>query len=365
MRNLEQRNVFKASLCRKGALLAILMGLTLAFSAIAVLRHFLNRTYSEAVRIVIAGDGRADYPWNPPRIEDAEGINKVITGEIAGAVLKEHAQLLLWTGDFANVPDNNPDTFRKQLRAWHQIIQPLYDHKVAVLPVRGNHEVYRYEQGSYDPIPILDAKNIWNEVFSGQYALPSNGPESEKNLSFYYVRDNVLCIGLDQYEKSSAHLINQIWLDDVFKNHKQPFVFVYGHEPAFISGSHGVDDTLGANPLARNALWESLMQAGALTYFCGHDHLYDHIMIVRSNSAAGPAIHQFTAGTAGGPFYHGRNHNPNDSEWKIERVKHIEDTYGYILVTITKNKAVITFKGRTAPGHYEPMDAWRYSVPTR
>src|SRR5262245_64804386 len=97
MRNLEQRNVFKASLCRKGALLAILMGLTLAFSAIAVLRHFLHRTYSEAVRIVIAGDGRADYPWNPPRIEDAEGINKVITGEIAGAVLKEHAQVLLWT----------------------------------------------------------------------------------------------------------------------------------------------------------------------------------------------------------------------------------------------------------------------------
>jgi hypothetical protein len=153
---------------RKGALLSTLIGLTVVFSAVTVFRHHsLVTTYPEALRIVVAGDGRADYPWNSPRVEDEEGINKTITSEIAEAVLKESAQILLWTGDFTNVPDNNPDTFRKQLRAWREIIQPLYDRRVTVLPVRGNHEVYRRDKGSNDPIPILYAKEGWNEVFSG------------------------------------------------------------------------------------------------------------------------------------------------------------------------------------------------------
>src|SRR5204862_1172471 len=102
-----------------------------------------------------------------------------------------------------------------------------------------------------------NANKALHEVFSGQYALPANGPEKEKKLSYYYIRDSALCIGLDQYESRSGHSINQPWLDQVLKHFKKPFVFVYGHEPAFMSGNHEVNDTLGANSLQRDAMWES------------------------------------------------------------------------------------------------------------
>jgi hypothetical protein len=363
MQHPKLRTFLKASLERKGALLFTLIALSLVFLAVAVFRRSFVSTYSEALRIVVAGDGRAEFPWNSPRLEDKEGINKQITGEIVEAVLKENAQVMLWTGDSTNVTDNNPETLRKQLLAWREIIQPVYDHKVTVLPVRGNHEAYRYEKGSNEPIPILGAKETWNKVFSGQYALPTNGPENEKNLSFYYILGSVLCIGLDQYANRSGHLVNQSWLDQVLQNHRRPFVFVYGHEPAFMSGGHGINETFGSNPVARNALWESLIQAGARVYLCGHDHLYDHMTIVRASGEPGPVLHQLATGTAGAPFYHGSTHNDNGSRWKLDSVEHIENTYGYLLITVEKNKATITFKGRISPGHYEPMDTLSYAVP--
>lgn len=360
MRYLKKGNLLKALWHRKSLLFFTLIGVTLVFSAVAVFRRSFIATSSKPLRIVVAGDGRAEYPWNPPRVEDADGINKVITSEIADAVLKENAEILLWTGDFTNVPDNNPDTFRKQLRAWRNIVQPLYDDGVAVLPVRGNHELYRYDKGSYEPIPIRDAKKTWNEVFSGDYGLPMNGPESQKNLSFYYVHDTVLCVGLDQYENPSGHSINQSWLEQVLKEHRKPFVFVYGHEPAFMSGTHDVNETLGADPIARNALWESLIRAGVRVYLCGHDHLYDHMIVARKIEETGPVIHQLTAGTAGAPFYHGDIYKDKDSAWTLTNRQHIENTYGYILVAIENNKATITFKGRISPGRYEPMDSFSY-----
>src|SRR5215470_18653478 len=57
------------------------------------------------LRIVVAGDGRADYPWNPPRSCDNEGINETVVRAISNAVLKENAAILLWTGDIVNVND--------------------------------------------------------------------------------------------------------------------------------------------------------------------------------------------------------------------------------------------------------------------
>jgi hypothetical protein len=38
-----------------------------------------------------------------PRPEDKGGLNRIIATEIRDAVLAEKAQILLWTGDVANV----------------------------------------------------------------------------------------------------------------------------------------------------------------------------------------------------------------------------------------------------------------------
>lgn len=317
-----------------------------------------NQT-SEAIRIVVTGDGRAEYPWmtDKRRYEDVDGINKKITQEIARAVLDERAQMMLWTGDLANVNEKKPETLRNELIAWRSIMQPLYDHGVVVLPVRGNHEVTYYtEHGPLDGEPIQESAQIWNEVFSGEYALPGNGPANEKNMSFYCTRGPVLVVGLDQFFQNHPHSVDQAWLDQTLKENWRPFIFVFGHEPAFTAGHHR--DNLGVNRRSPNVMWESLIKAGARVYLCGHDHFYDHMKIVRTRADSGPEMHQLTAGTAGAPFYD-NDVQEDYPEWKLSHVAH-KKTYGYILITVKRKKATIAFKERLSPGEYRSFDSFSY-----
>jgi hypothetical protein len=269
----------------------------------------------------------------------------VITKEIAEATLREKAKFLAWTGDLVVGYSKDPATFERQLLVWRGIMQPLYEHKIKVLPCRGNHDA-----------GAVESERIWNKVFSGKYALPHNGPAAEKNLSWFHKQDGVLFVGLDQYQMV-AETIDQAWFDKVLKENPMPFVFAMGHEPAFMDGAH--KDTMDAHPEKRDVFWQSLIDAGSRAFFCGHDHLYDHMKIVRAGPNPGPEMHQFVAGTSGAPFYNQGPYTGKNTDWKLERVKNIIRTYGYLLVTIDGNRATIEFKGRKAPGVFETMDSWR------
>lgn len=296
---------------------------------------------------IVAGDGRSSPKDNRP--EDRDGINTKITGEIAKAALDEHAKMLLWTGDLVLGYTKTAVEFETMLTSWRGIMQPLYDAGVKVLPCRGNHDA-----GGYDGV------KVWNKVFAGKYALPQNGPVNEKNLTFFCEMNGVLAIGLDQYGERKES-IDQKWLDGVLASHKAPFVFAMGHEPAFMDGAH--KDTMDADPGARDAFWTSLLKAGSRVFFAGHDHLYDHMIVQKiSTSSIAPAVHQVVAGTAGAPFYKGGQYTGKNEGWTLTRVKHIENTYGYILVEIDGNKATITFKGRGDDGKYTAMDSFSYTV---
>jgi Calcineurin-like phosphoesterase len=316
---------------------------------------------SKAIRILVAGDGRAQYPWVERRQEDVDGINKTIAQEIERAVLAEKAQMLLWTGDLSNVNSRDNGVFKTQLLAWRQIMEPLYQKGVIVLPIRGNHEVLRYiKDESTNGESIPDASRIWNEVFTGRYALPPNGPDGEKNLTFYYVYRSVLAIGLDDFE-TAKNAVDVNWLKSVLSTNKRPFIFAFGHEQAFASGSHPETETLAANKPTRDQMWEALITAGARAYFCGHDHFYDHMSVFRNHGNPGPEMHQLVAGTAGAPFY-ARGDYPPDDNWKRTIVRHIDNAYGYILIVIDGDTATITFKGQIAPGRYSAMDSFAYTV---
>ena len=293
---------------------------------------------------IVAGDGRSDPRAHRP--EDKNGVNTLITGEICQAVIQEKAKFLMWTGDLVIGYEKEPKAFETELLQWREIMQPLYDKHIPVLPCRGNHDSASTE-----------AWAMWDKVFTGKYALPQNGPANEKNLTFYYTQGPVLAIGLDQYQQK-GEAINQAWLDDVLARHKKPFIFSMGHEPAFMDGHH--KDTMDASPDKRDTFWNSLIKAGARVFFCGHDHFYDHMVVTRANGAPGPEMHQFTAGTAGAPFYEEGEYAGNNTGWNLKRMKHYDNTYGYMLVEIDGNKATITFKGRTSPGHYEAMDSFSY-----
>lgn len=319
---------------------------------------------AEPLRILVAGDGRAEYPWQRcQRDEDVNGINVKITTEIAQAVLDEKAQIMLWTGDMANINERDPDkrkALKKKLMAWRDIMQRLYDKNIAVLAVRGNHEVEWHQEKDWTPIKIPGAREVWNEVFSGRYALPDNGPQSEKYLSFFYPKGPVLCIGLDEYERpeKTPHYVDQQWLDKVLNDEKRPFIFAYSHEPAFMAGRHAKQETLAVVPEKRDRMWKSLYKAGARAYFCGHDHFYDHMEVQSDMTPKG--MHQFLAGTAGAPFYDAGGY-AEELGWNLTRIKHQDRLWGYILIVVDEGRATITFKGRSLPGKYEEMDSWSYT----
>ena len=272
----------------------------------------------------------------------------LITGEIAKAVVQEKAKFLMWTGDLVYGYTKTAEEFETQLTTWRDLMKPVYDKKIPVLACRGNHEA-----------GAKDSESVWRKVFSGKYALPGNGPLTEKNLSYFYGKGNVLAISLDQYTFGKEE-INQPWLNQVLVDHKKPFIFAMGHEPAFMDGSH--KDTMDADPAKRDAFWGSLIDAGARVFFCGHDHLYDHMMVTKAGGNPGPELHQFVAGTAGAPFYKQGDYSGNNEGWSLRLLKHIDNTYGYIVVTIDSKRATITFKGRTAPGKYAEMDSFSYTA---
>ncbi len=296
-------------------------------------------------RFVVAGDGRADPKAARP--EDKNGVNTVITTEIAQAVIAEKAKFLCWTGDLA-LGDKDAAKFEEQLMTWRGIMQPLYDLKIPVLACRGNHEA-----GSADSVAV------WNKVFSGPYATPNNGPEAEKNLTYYYGKGSVLVLGLDQYLIGKEQM-DQAWIDHVFQRFPKPFIFAFGHEPAFMDGSH--KDNLDAHPADRDAFWNSLIKVGSRIAFMGHDHLYDHMIVTRDGADPGPEMHQIVAGTAGAPFYKQGDYTGDNTGWKLRRAKHIDSTYGYLVVEINGKRATVTFKGRLSPGRYVPMDSVSYTV---
>jgi len=295
---------------------------------------------------VVAGDGRSDS--RSSRDSDHNGINVTITKEIADAVLREHAKFLAWTGDLVLGYSQDPNAFESQLLDWRGIMKPLYDARIPVLPCRGNHD-----SGS------KNAAAVWNKVFDGPFKLPQNGPDTEKNLTWFLEEGDVLFLGLHQYTAGQEQ-VDQKWVDKVLVEHKKPFVFAMGHEPAFMDGHH--EDTMDSHPVMRDIFWESLIAAGSRAFFCGHDHLYDHMKVVRSGDKPGPEMHQFVAGTSGAPFYPIGPYSGQNTVWTLTRQKNIVNTFGYLLVTIDGKKCTIEFKGRKSPGVYETMDSWSYAV---
>lgn len=317
-----------------------MLALFTALSVMATAQH---------VRIMVTGDGRS-AGLNSKRSEDEDGLNVKMNQEMADAAIREHAQALLFTGDLVYGHADHAGLV-KMLTRWRSIYDKDYAAGIAVLPCRGNHDA---GDGS------ADLKAAWDEVFSGQYALPQNGPAKEKNLTYYKVLGNVVVIGLDQFSTTGDDVaINQPWLNDVLRSHHKPFIFPFAHETAFTLGHH--DDGMDTSPKLRDAFWNSLAKHGTRAFFCGHDHAYAHLAVTQVGKK-GPVLHEFTAGTAGAPFVKLNAYPKVNGIWNVKRVKSLTDRYGYFIVDVVGHKATVTFKARNKAGKYVPFETWSYTA---
>ena len=347
----------------------------MTLSALFLIAIFQSAS-ADQFKIFVTGDGRAEYPdpTDPahlsPRPEDQKGINQCTIKDIADEIVKVRPDVVLWTGDIVNVnyragseASAKSKFFKDGIDAWFEAMAPVYQKQIKVLATRGNHEVVWYDQ-NYNPHPIDNAEKIWKDAFSETRVLPEETVFDPKHLSFCYARGPVLLIGLDQYEDEyDEHDVNQQWLEEVLSRNKtewkKRFIFAFGHEAAFATSTrHPASDTLAALPDERDKMLKALNDAGTKVYLCGHDHFYDRMRVRWAKG--GYKMWQIVAGTAGAPFYAKADY-PAEKDWRLERQRHFDFVYGYVLITVEGTKATLEFKGRNLCG-YATMDSFDYTV---
>ena len=320
------------------SILKILILLFLTVSFLMVAPAYV--TAANPVRFVVTGDSRNDS--TDPGGQDPNGVNDVILEEMALYINNhENADFIIFTGDLVFGPGEGMNSIENQLRHWKGIMDAALIN-IPVYPVRGNHDAGDLE--------------AWQKVF----ILPPNGPPNEKEITYSFTQENVFIVGLDQYGDPD-YTIDQDWLNAQFNQNNKPHVFVFGHAPAFKVRQSGILDVF---PVDRDIFWNSLGREGGRTYFCGHDHFYNHARLDNENNISDDDLHQLVVGTAGAPLkprnggYNGLNRG-----WNPLEVKH-EKQYGYVLVEIDGPNAKLTWKHRTAPGVYESEgDVFEYTVP--
>ncbi|HVT12677.1 MAG TPA: metallophosphoesterase [Fimbriimonadaceae bacterium] len=321
--------------------------------------HFLHRLTAGAslllactsalaqshLRFVVTGDDR--WETKTPRDGmDENGVNVAAMKRLATAIVAEKPTILLFNGDTIGGGDDAQEA--SQYKTFMTAMKPIYDAKIKVLAVRGNHEMH-----------APHADDLWRSTFSGPFANPATGPTGEEDFTFSYETGDVLFLGLDEF-MTKKPVINQAWLDGVLAKTKATHIFAFAHKMAFVAGHHV--DGMNTIPEARDRFLESLEKAGGVTVFFGHDHLYDHLKASEAGWPTGKAIHQVVVGTAGAPFAHGTSSQATDGNWTLAHLGHVEGKLGYCVVDVDGSKVTVTFKAETSPGVFERADSFAYEV---
>jgi len=301
----------------------------------------------EPWKFIVTADSRSDSP------SDHNGVNTAILGEIATEIINHDVEFVLFAGDLA-IGTSNQNELETQFTTWRDIMQPVYDAGIDVYVVRGNH----------DAVSFPSCISAWNNVFSGPYLLPDNGPAGEVNLTYSVTHKNAFILALDQLqtEYRSKNYVNQTWINAQLAINTNPHVFAFGHFTAFKM----IWDSLGDHPADRDLFWDSLENAGGRTYFCGHEHFYNR---ARADDDGDPNndLHQLVIGSAGAPVHTWNGTYPGDNSGRTITNLYHTTLFGYVIVEIDGFDVTLSWMERQTndpeiPGIYQAKDVWSYTV---
>jgi hypothetical protein len=243
---------------------------------------------------VVFGDTRDATP------NTQTGISPLL-GRLVEGIAAEKPALVIHIGDLANgfyTREHSPvhGKYNEMFENWKGAVKPIYDfNRRAGIPlyvVRGNHE---------------DGELVTSKRLKAAYLqsiapfMPQNGPEQEKGLTYSVSYRQATFIALDEYSIKKSGLlrglVDQPWLNEQLARRRTPFMFVFGHVPAYkvTDWNEGPFPDLYDFPKHRDAFWKSLQAAGVSMYFCGHMHFYcrltkDNIQqVLIGNGGANPA----------------------------------------------------------------------------
>ena len=140
--------------------------------------------------IILPATGLAQKPWKFIVTCDSRGytngIQPIILGEIVTEILNQPADFVLFPGDLVSgYASIGPAGFEAELRAWVEMMNPVYNAGIGVYVSRGNHEIM--DVWGYYVRPDIDPKDNhatrWLNVFGNdlypEQMLPDNGPAPE------------------------------------------------------------------------------------------------------------------------------------------------------------------------------------------
>ena len=328
----------------------------------------------------LSSTGFAQEPWKYIVTCDSRGynngINQVVLSELADEIKSRGVDFVLFPGDLVSgYISTSPDEFETQLRAWVEIMKPVYDAGIHIYVGRGNHELgdvwSAYPNPGTNPDPNDNNMLRWLNVFGSdsypQQKLPGNGPIDEKFMTYSVTHKNAFIVMLDEYAGTRHdfhHKVSQKWLNSQLEENTKSHIFVAGHEQAFKALHRDCLDNFPAN---RDAFWASIKNAGVRTYFCGHDHFYDHARVDDGDGNPYNDIHQYIIGTAGAyPYTWSPPYDGNNTDYTVEQWHHAK-RYGYVLTEIDELDVTLTWMQRhtndlNTTGIYEPNEVWTYAV---
>lgn len=247
--------------------------------------------------------------WRFAVVGDTHVPQSHVLSDLVPRLLEDRVEVVLFVGDLVQGgKGQTAEGLRQELEEWKQMIRPLLDAGVRVLPVRGNHEA---------DVPG-DNDKIWMETF-------------DFALNFSYDYRNVTFVGLDNYI-DGEHTVDMDWLEQNIKEHEPDRLLVpFGHEPAFTSDTYH-PWCLDANPENRNAFWQLLSAYNMPYYFCGHAHQYNKSVITYKGD---PRI-QIVCGGGGGNLQPQRGGSPDEYGYEVNLLE-FRSEYGYLCVTVSGN----------------------------
>jgi len=298
-------------------------------------------------RFVFLADSRGDYKEGPNGMINETEL-KAIRDKIVA--LNPQPDFVVFGGDMASRIGNaeGDDTF---LRRWVEVMSPLTTNptrpdEIQLYVVKGNHEIY---DEAKPPDYRHSNQVLYQQVFKD---MPDTYPPGHPNyakLAYYFEygegQEKSLFVVLDSYYmwqvKDKKKTVDKIleggitdtqlnWLDGLLKNTDAVHKFVFSHMPVF-----PVSSTLKRDKKSLEALWKNMDLYKVAMFFCGHEHLYDKMILDGSvDKDMKNAVVQVIAGDAGAPFSKYTSVDPAVTRWTVTKKNN------YVVVDV-KGAAII------------------------
>jgi len=290
--------------------------------------HQISQSSTGTWTFAVFGDSRDNTK------DTTTGVSQYLN-IIAVAVAAEKPDLVMYNGDLVSgwiISNSSPvaTDYTAQFRNWMNEVEPIHNYTsgrgIPLYVIRGNHE----DGPNATVIPLLNAY-----LTTVAMDMPLNGPLGEEKLTYSFTWKGAKFIAIDDYfpHDGLKETVNQSWVDKELMSGTKPFIFVFGHTPAYLVDSDTDDKgyDLAVHPQQRDAFWNSLAKNNASAYFSGHAHLY-----VRGEIQG---VQQVVSGN-GGAMGHSFNSSEADPALKIEypitEADKKGNNVGYVIITVNE-----------------------------